>query len=153
MNCYRNLFGHLFLIFSIFFSLQYCEKESEIKMPDGVIVSGDSVYYPDALAKINYTMNSIYECFPSFDSIPRIINIVRPIYPKNAKDSEIEGSTKVKVWIDEKGNPLFASIIQSSNKVFNEPSLISTMNCSFTPAIMKNKPIGAWIILPYVFKL
>ncbi|MEJ2627135.1 MAG: energy transducer TonB, partial [bacterium] len=153
MKFSKNIFIYLSLIFLIFVSVQNCEKKSEIKMPEGVIVSGDSVYFPEVFSKIDDTRNSINECFPSLDSIPRIINTVRPIYPKDAIDSGIEGTVMVKVWVDEKGKPLLAVIMKSSNKIFNEQSLIASMNCTFTPPIIRDKPIGTWIILPYVFTL
>jgi TonB family protein len=153
MKLNRNIFGRLLLIFSISLSIQYCEKDSENKMPDGVIVSGDSAFYPEALSRINDARNSIDECFPDLDSIPIILNVVKPIYPEEAKNAKIEGKIKVKAWIDEKGNPLLAVILESSNKLFNEQSLIATMNSSLKPAIKNNKPVGSWIIVPYEFKL
>jgi TonB family protein len=93
------------------------------------------------------------ECFPSFDSIPKVIKDVRVSYPKDAVTNKIEGNTQVKVWIDENGTPQLAMILKSSNKIFNEQSLIATMNTVFTPAIFNKKPISSWIIIPYNYKL
>ena len=97
--------------------------------------------------------NSINECFPNIDNVPQIVNLVKPYYPKDTKDADIKGTTKVKVWTDDTGKPLFDVIFESLNKIFNKQSLILLMSCIFKPATMHNKLKGAWLIFPYKFKL
>jgi TonB family protein len=135
-------------------SIQYCAKETQIKMPKGVLISGDSAYYPEVFSQMkNVSSLGTDVCFPSFDSIPKVIKDVKVDYPKDAVVNKVEGNTQVKVWIDEKGIPRLALILKSTNKIFNEQSLIATMNTLFTPAIFNKNPKAAWIIIPYKFRL
>jgi|GEM_PF-6581416 len=161
-----GFFAFLIVMICAFLSLQYCVKESQNKMPpvtesknempSGVVISGDSAYYPDAFSRINISeQNSLDSvgCFPSYDSEPKILKQGEALYPKDEVKDKREGDTKVKLWIDEKGIPRLALIIASSDSVFNEQSLIVAMNTVFTPAIMRKKTVGSWAIMPCKFRL
>jgi TonB family protein len=147
-------FGYSIVLLCVCLASQYCAKETQIKMPNGVLVSGDSAYYPEVFSLMkNVPPLGTDVCFPSFDSMPKVIKDVKVGYPKDAITNKVEGNTQVKVWIDEKGIPRLAVILKSSDKMFNEQSLIATMNTLFTPAIFNKKPLSSWIIIPYKFKL
>jgi TonB family protein len=147
-------FNYFVVLLCVCLAFQYCTKETQIKMPKGVLVSGDSAYYPEVFSLMKNTSPLGSDvCFPSFDSIPKVIEDVKVGYPKDAITNKIEGNTQVKVWIDEKGIPRLAVILKSSDKMFNEQSLIAAMNTLFTPAIFSKKPISTWIIIPYKFRL
>jgi TonB family protein len=142
------------VILCVCLSFQYCTKDSQIELPKGAVVSGDSAYYPEVFAQMrNNSFVGKDDCFPSFDSLPKVLKSVKVFYPKEAVKTKTEGDIKVKAWIDEKGIPRLAIISESSNKIFNEQSLIATMNTLFTPAIMDKKPKATWIFIPYKFRL
>lgn len=91
--------------------------------------------------------------FVPIDKLPVAIKTYAPQYPKQASDEKLEGIVWVKMWIDEKGDPKLVTILKSTNKIFNQPALIAAINWVFTPGLMDNKPVGAFVSIPFKYKL
>jgi TonB family protein len=143
-------------------------KEVINERPKDLVISGDSAYFPGYQANIKFWSDSISTMmktlnlnrdplqsqveFVPVDKPLQVITFAEPNMPEGAKQNNTEGSSIVKIWVDEKGIPQLSLIKESSNKIFNEQSLISAMNCRFAPAIMNKGPIGAWVTIPYRFK-
>ncbi len=160
-------FPCLFLILYSCSSAQLSSKDSSkelsLETRKGFIISGDSAYFPQALAQVKrqtHISGSVKEA-PEFvqkrieiepvNRPPKIIKFVQPNLSEEIKKSGIVGTAKVKIWIDKEGIPQLAIIVASSNTIFNEPSLVAAMNSRFTPAIMNKGPAAVWITLPYRF--
>ena len=58
----------------------------------------------------------------------------------------------VKVLIDTEGKPIDTQILKSTNSVFEEPVIDAVMRSQFTPALMGQGPVTAWLTIPFRFK-
>ncbi len=160
MNNVLKYFSCSFLILYSSSSVQSSSKDSSKELsrenPPGLIISGDSAYFPEALAQPKFQNVPIDSLkgqpqFIPVDKFPQVTTFARPSLSEEARTSGIIGNTKVKIWIDNEGIPQLAIIVQSSNAIFNRPSLLAAMNCRFTPAIMNKCPVGAWVTIPFRF--
>ena len=127
-----------------------------MEKPQGLIISGDSAYFPESLAQLKVQIITVDPTkeqpqFIPVDKFPQIIKYVLPSLSEEIRRRGVLDSTKVKIWIDKEGNPQLAIIVESSNKILNEPSLVEAMNCRFTPAIMDKAPAPVWITIPFRF--
>ena len=93
--------------------------------------------------------------FSELDSVvmPKAINRQDPPFPKAAREQQLDGDVVVNLWVDKNGKPLRASIAQTSNTVFNQPSLAAAMKWTFTPATRKGVPIDIALTIPFRFRL
>lgn len=77
----------------------------------------------------------------------------RLIYPKHAKESNIEGKVYVWVMIDSTGNQFCATIIKSLGYGCDEEALRLVTSSKFEPGILRQKPYAMPISIPVVFSL
>jgi TonB family protein len=131
-------------------------KELPMEKPQGLIISGDSAYFPESLAQLKLQIITIdptkgHPQFIPVDKFPQITKYGRPSLSEEVRKRGVLDSTKAKIWVDNEGNPQLAIIVESSNKILNEPSLVAAMNCRFTPAIMNKAPAAVWITIPFRF--
>ena len=75
------------------------------------------------------------------------------MYPEEARKDGIEGTVWVKILIDEKGNPQKAVILKSDAEVLNQATIDAAMKWKFKPAVLKGKPVEAWVSIPFKFKM
>jgi TonB family protein len=87
------------------------------------------------------------------DKMPSLVKSFKPHYPTIAKLKGTEGKVYVKVYVNAEGKPLSAVILKSDNKVFNQPSIDAAAKFKFSPAMKDNKPVGAWVVLPFKYTL
>ncbi|MFQ3597377.1 MAG: TonB family protein [Chloroherpetonaceae bacterium] len=75
-------------------------------------------------------------------------------YPMALKRAKIEGTVVARVFIDEQGNPLRISLIQSANKFLNEEVIrVLTEETKFKPAKVGTAPVRGAITIPVKFKI
>ena len=91
--------------------------------------------------------------FVPYEQGPEPLKQVRPKYPELATLAGLEGTVWVKLWIDESGNVLKANVFRSDAEIFNEAAVQAAMQWRFKPALMKGKPVGVWVSIPFRFKL
>jgi len=91
--------------------------------------------------------------FIEVDKTPELISKLNPEYPKLAKLAGIEGTVYLKLLIDEKGNVAKAKVEQGVKDMIDESALKAAKTAKFSPAILKDKPIKVWVVLPIAFKL
>ncbi|MHB8930647.1 MAG: TonB family protein [Melioribacteraceae bacterium] len=91
--------------------------------------------------------------FIEVDKVPELISKLNPEYPKLAKLAGIEGTVYLKLLIDEKGNVSKAKVEQGVKDMIDESALKAAKKAKFSPAILNNKPLKVWVILPVAFKL
>jgi TonB family protein len=91
--------------------------------------------------------------FVHVETMPSVINPVPPEYPKDAKQSGVEGTAFVKVLVGRDGKPLKAVVVRSNNEIFNQPSVDAAMKFKFSAASNGNLAVPVWVVIPFKFKL
>ncbi|MEO0144918.1 MAG: energy transducer TonB [candidate division WOR-3 bacterium] len=84
---------------------------------------------------------------------PEPIRTVMPEYPEVARKAGLEGRVTVAVIVDENGNVIHAEVVNSTNKVFEEPALKAAYQYKFKPGMMKDRKVKVRVIIPFAFKL
>jgi protein TonB len=84
--------------------------------------------------------------------MPVPLSDVRPVYPKEARDKQIEGSVAMDVLIDDKGKVRLASVIEGS-EIFRASALEAMKKFLFRPAKVDGKPVAVRIRYSIKFKL
>ncbi len=84
--------------------------------------------------------------------MPVPLSEVRPVYPKEAKDKQIEGSVAMDVLIDDKGKVRLANVIEGS-EIFRASALEAMKKFLFRPAKVDGKPVAVRIRYSIKFKL
>jgi TonB family protein len=91
--------------------------------------------------------------FIEVDKPPVLKSQLRPVYPKLAKLSGIEGTVYLKLLINEKGNVEKAKVEQGVKDMLDNSALDAAKKALFSPAMLNNKAVKVWVILPVAFKL
>ncbi len=76
--------------------------------------------------------------------MPRVLSEVRPNYPKEAKERELEGTVVLDVLIDDQGKVRQVSVIEGES-VFRNEALIAMKKFLFKPARVDGKPVAVRI--------
>lgn len=91
--------------------------------------------------------------FIEVDKLPALVSPLRPEYPQLAKLAGIQGTVYLKLLIDENGKVEKAKVEQGVKDMIDEAALNAAKSAEFSPAMLNNKPIKVWVILPVAFKL
>lgn len=75
------------------------------------------------------------------------------VYPKEAKDKNIEGRVYVRALVGTNGRVIKSFTEHSTNVIFDEPSHTAVKRAKFTPATNKGKRIQRWISVPVIYRL
>lgn len=89
----------------------------------------------------------------SFDTLPKILHSVKPIYPDLARRAEVEGTVAVRVEVDKTGLVSSARVAQSSAAVLNEAALESAYKYRFSPAKIEGVPVRSSVVIAIRFEL
>jgi protein TonB len=84
---------------------------------------------------------------------PEPIKTVLPEYPEVARKAGLEGRVTIAAIVDENGNVVYAEVVSSTNKVFEEPALKAAYQYKFKPGMMKDRKVKVRVIIPFAFKL
>jgi TonB family protein len=84
------------------------------------------------------------EIFTPFDTPPRQINDVAPLRPDNVSQA---GKVIVKYYVDKQGFVRSERVIKATppGLGFEETALTIVRAMRFDPALLNNKPVGAWV--------
>jgi len=91
--------------------------------------------------------------FISVDKSPVMIKAPVPVYPEKAKMQAIEGKVFLKLLIDENGNVAKAKIDKGINPLLDKSALEAVKSAKFSPALINDKPVRVWVVLPVAFKM
>lgn len=91
--------------------------------------------------------------FIEVDKAPALISQLKPAYPELAKLAGIEGKVFLKLLIDENGNVEKAKVEKSVKDMLDEAALTAAKSAKFSPALLNDKPVKVWVVLPIAFKL
>lgn len=75
------------------------------------------------------------------------------IYPSYAKENEIEGTVKIKAFIDQNGDVTRAEVEQGIGYGCDESARITVLYAKFNPGLIRGKPVKTQIVIPLEFKL
>jgi len=84
---------------------------------------------------------------------PKIVGRFSPEYPISARKMRKNGQVKVEVFLDENGNLLSFSIIESSGKEFTKSVEEELKRTTFYPALVNGVPVKSRGILPIRFEI
>lgn len=91
--------------------------------------------------------------FIEVEKIPELLSPLKPAYPQLAILAGVEGTVYLKLLIDEKGNVEKGKIEQGVKDMIDEAALNAAKKAKFFPAMLNDKPVKVWVILPVAFKL
>jgi len=92
------------------------------------------------------------EFFTAFDEPPQVLKQVRPEYPDMARQAELEGVVLLLVGIDEFGNVIEATVLQSIPGL-DDAALEAIYKWKFKPAKQRDVPVPVRISIPIRFTL
>ena len=75
------------------------------------------------------------------------------IYPSYAKENEIEGTVKVRAFVDQNGDVTRAEVEQGIGYGCDESARITVLYAKFNPGLIRGKPIKTQVVIPLEFKL
>lgn len=91
--------------------------------------------------------------FIEVDEVPVLISKLKPSYPEIARLAGIEGIVYLKILVDENGNVEKTKVEQGAKEMLDNSAIQAAKKAKFSPAILNDKPIKVWVILPVAFKL
>jgi TonB family protein len=75
------------------------------------------------------------------------------IYPSYAKENEIEGTVKIKAFIDQNGDVTRAEVEKGIGYGCDESARITVLYAKFNPGLIRGKPVKTQVVIPLEFKL
>jgi TonB family protein len=93
------------------------------------------------------------EPFYKFDTPPILLTELDPEYPPEAKQSGLHGTVLVKVLVGEDGTVQSASVLKSSDTVFESSALEAAARCQFKPAKFEGSPTRSYVAIPFRYRL
>jgi len=92
--------------------------------------------------------------FVAYDTPPKLIKLVKPIYPDIARKAGIEGMVILKILVDVDGKVIDAVVLKSLGNVgCDEAAIEAAKQCRFEPALQRDKPVRVWVSYPVRFVL
>lgn len=91
----------------------------------------------------------------NLDEPPAIVKKVEPVYPKDAKDGNIEGSVWLTVLLSREGT-VKKAVVQSrkdGSLSMEKAAIDAVKQFTFTPARIKKEPVETWVSIPFRFRL
>jgi len=92
------------------------------------------------------------EFFTAFDEPPQVIKQVKPVYPDMARQAELEGVVLLLVGVDEFGNVIEVTVLQSVAGL-DQAAIDAVYKWKFKPAKQRDVPVAVRISLPVRFSL
>ncbi|MDP2471664.1 MAG: energy transducer TonB [Candidatus Palauibacterales bacterium] len=91
---------------------------------------------------------------PRLTNAPEMLRLLDRLYPKALKEAGIGGEVTMWVWVDEQGRPGRAVINRSSGyPQLDATALAIAAEMKFTPAMLRDKPVGVWVAQPVSFSV
>ncbi|MBN2172130.1 MAG: TonB family protein [Candidatus Krumholzibacteriota bacterium] len=90
--------------------------------------------------------------FVAVEQEPVRIAIDPPVYPGVAMAAGVEGTVIVRVLVGRDGKVADALVVDGI-PMLDEAALACARTAVFRPALLQNRPIEVWVLMPIVFKL
>lgn len=91
--------------------------------------------------------------YVAYDKAPEPQKIVQPKYPAAARNSGVEGTVWVKLWVGKDGKVKKAVVGKSDSDALNQAATDAATQWTFTPAMTRNAPVSVWVRVPFKFRL
>lgn len=91
--------------------------------------------------------------FVPYDSPPQPIQIVKPVYPDIARQAGLEGTVYLKLLIDVDGKVIHTKVLSSPHESLTQSAIEAAMQCRFSPALQRDKPVRVWAAQGFQFLL
>ncbi len=92
--------------------------------------------------------------FENVDRLPEVIKLIKPKYPRLARQAGLEGTVWIAALIDIDGSVKDAKIYKSSNVDILDKAVLKVVYRNiFRPAIKNNQPIKLWVSYKVEFVL
>jgi TonB family protein len=88
-----------------------------------------------------------------YDTPPSLLVSAKPDYPEVAREAGAEGRVLLKVLVLEDGKVGAVQVIESPHQALTERAVAAVGNCVFTPAMYRDAPVRATVVMPFVFSL
>ncbi len=75
------------------------------------------------------------------------------IYPSYAKEKEIEGTVKIRAFIDQNGDVTRAEVEEGIGYGCDDAARITVLYTKFNPGLIRGKPVKTQLVIPLEFKL
>ncbi len=92
---------------------------------------------------------------PGDDSVetpPKILTVVKPVYPPFALRAKIGGTVILRVLVGETGTPLDVEVIRAVNGGLADAAVSAVRRWKFEPARKGGAPVRAWTTIPIPFE-
>ncbi len=90
--------------------------------------------------------------FVAIQQDPKIVHLEKPRLPDFVLRNHMSGEVTAKVLIDKNGKPQDIQIVSSTNSVFEPPVIDAIERSTFSPGVMGEGPVAAWVVIPFKFK-
>ncbi len=84
---------------------------------------------------------------------PKVLSKVNPVYPEEARKKGLEGVVVCEAIITAEGTVSSLKILNSSDEIFNQPTIDALMQWTFEPATLHGKPVDVIFILTVKYNL
>ena len=143
---------------------EYFEDEFEIETADSFysvdeIESGpinDGIGSGDGLEGISEGEGDMpgVNIFENVDRLPEVISLIKPNYPRLARQAGLEGTVWIAALVEIDGSVIEAKVYKSSElRILDDAALQAAYQNKFRPAIQNNRPIKLWVAYKVEFVL
>jgi len=84
--------------------------------------------------------------------LPRIVQLLTPTYPPDAREAGIAGVVQVRVLIGETGQVIAAEVAESVHPLLDAAALEAAQKSLYAPAVAGGQPVQEWLTVPFQFK-
>lgn len=91
--------------------------------------------------------------FDDLDEKPEVLNKAVPVYPEDARRKNIEGLVGVTAILDENGNVIDATLLQSIYYSLDNEAIKRTYECKFKSGYKNGEKVKVRMNIPFIFKL
>jgi TonB family protein len=123
---------------------------------DGVGVPGEEV---GPISGFNAVAESLVVAPPKsrddyvwFSEAPTLISCDSPVYPTIVRDTGIEGTVMVRVFVALNGHVKDAYVVDGG-PALREAALTCARTAFFKPAMQGTHPVEVWVVIPITFRL
>jgi TonB family protein len=116
-------------------------------------VPADAQQRPQNAQKVEADTSGVYE-LRAVEELPRLIDVaafqraLATTYPPELRDAGRSGEVTVRFIVEPDGKVSHASIVRSSEKAFDAPTLAAVRTLRFRPARVGGRPARVWVMQP-----
>lgn len=112
--------------------------------------TGDSLVVEPVAGEIEGSPSP--EDFVAVEEDPVRLRIDPPVYPDVAMNARVEGTVLVRALVGRDGS-VRKTLIVDGHEMLRDAALTCARTAVFKPAMIQNKPVEVWVMLPITFKM